>query len=72
MRPMTFLKYFAIPLLIIAVGVVYWFLSYEPSGTALLLIFGIAMAVMGWVLVPTFGDVGPTAPVDPDWHERGG
>jgi hypothetical protein len=69
---MTFLKYFAIPLLIIAVGVVYWFLSYEPSGTALLLIFGIAMAVMGWVLVPTFGDVGPTAPVDPDWHERGG
>ena len=28
------------------------------------------MGVMGWILIPTFGDVGPTAPVDPDWHER--
>lgn len=68
-RPM-FLKYFALPLLIIAVAVIYWFASYEPAGTAMLAIFGIAMAVMGWILVPTFGDVGPTAPVDPDWHER--
>jgi hypothetical protein len=67
---MTFLKYFAIPLLVIAVGIVYWFLTYEVIGTALLVIFGIAMGVMGWVLVPTFNDVGPTAPVDPDWHER--
>jgi hypothetical protein len=30
------------------------------------------MGVMEWVLVPTFGDVGPTAPVDPDWHEHAG
>ena len=65
-----FLKYFALPLLVIAVAVIYWFVSYEPAGTAMLAIFGIAMAVMGWVLVPTFGDVGPTAPVDPEWHER--
>lgn len=48
----------------------YWFLSEEPVGTVLLLIFGIAMGVMAWILVPTFGDVGPTAPVDVDWHER--
>ena len=48
----------------------YWFLSYDPIGTVLLLIFGIAMALMIWVLAPTVGDVGPTAPVDPDWHER--
>jgi hypothetical protein len=67
---MTFLKYFAIPLIVIAVGVVYWFLTYEEIGAALLLIFGIAMGVMGWILVPTFNDVGPTAPVDPEWHER--
>ena len=65
-----FLKYFALPLLIIAVAVAYWFLSYEPAGTAMLGIFGLAMGVMGWILVPTFGDVGPTAPVDDDWHER--
>jgi ABC-type Fe3+ transport system permease subunit len=67
---MTLLKYLAIPAVVIAVGVVYWFGSYDPAGTALLIIFGIAMALMGWVLVPTFGDVGPTAPVDPDWHEH--
>ena len=67
---MTLLKYLAIPAVIIAVGVIYWFLSYDPAGSAMLLIFGIAMGLMGWVLVPTFGDVGPTAPVDPEWHER--
>jgi hypothetical protein len=60
----------AIPALVIAVAATYWFLTYEPAGSAMLLIFGIAMAVMSWVLIPTFGDVGPTAPVDPDWHER--
>lgn len=65
-----FLKYFAIPLAIIAVAMAYWFLSYEPAGTAMLAIFGLAMGVMGWILVPTVGDVGATAPVDPDWQER--
>ncbi|MGI8830134.1 MAG: hypothetical protein ACR2I5_10255 [Candidatus Limnocylindria bacterium] len=67
---MTLVKYLSIPLLILVVGAVYWFLSYEAAGTSMLVIFGIAMALMGWILVPTFGDVGPTAPVDPDWHER--
>ena len=67
---MTLVKYLSIPAVIIAVGVIYWFLSHEAAGTAMLIIFGIAMALMGWVLVPTFGDVGPTAPVDPAWHER--
>ena len=28
------------------------------------------LLVMITVLGPTFNDVGPTAPVDPDWHER--
>ena len=48
----------------------YWFLSNEPAGTAMLLLFGIAMGVLGWTLMPTLNDVGPTAPVDQDWHER--
>ena len=69
---MTFLKYFSIPMLVIAVAVIYWFTSYEPAGSVMLLVFGLAMGVMSWILVPTFGDVGPTAPVDPDWHERQG
>lgn len=68
---MTFVKYFALPLGIIVIAAVYWFFSYEAAGTAMLLLFGIAMGVMGWVLVPTFDDVGPTAPVDEEWHERG-
>ena len=66
---MALLKYMTIPLGILITGVVYWFVSYEPIGTVLLVIFAIAMAVMGWILVPTLNDVGPTAPVDPDWHE---
>lgn len=60
------------PVLIVFVAAVYWFMSYEPAGSVMLLIFGIAMGVMSWILVPTAGDVGPTAPVDPDWHERRG
>jgi hypothetical protein len=67
---MTLLKVLAIPALVLIVAAIYWFGSYEPAGTALLVIFGIAMALFGWALVPTFADVGPTAPVDPNWHER--
>lgn len=49
---------------------VYWWGSGDAAGTTMLLIFGVAMGVVLWILIPTFGDVGPTAPVDPDWHER--
>jgi len=34
--------------------------------------FAVAMGVMILALGPTLNDVGPTAPVDPDWHERRG
>jgi hypothetical protein len=67
---MTLVKVLAIPAIVVAVAVAYWFITYEPAGSVMLLIFGVAMGVMSWILVPTFGDVGPTAPVDPDWHER--
>ena len=63
-------RYLLLPLGIIITGVVYWFLSYETAGSVMLVGFGLAMAFVGWILVPTFDDVGPTAPVDPDWHER--
>ena len=69
---MRLLKLLAIPLLILLTAGVYWFLTYEWSGSVLLLIFAIAMGLMTWILVPTFNDVGPTAPVDADWHERRG
>ena len=48
----------------------YLLLSGDEIGAVLLLVFGIAMALMGWMLIPTFGDVGPTAPVDPDWDDH--
>jgi hypothetical protein len=66
---MRLLKVLTIPLLILLTALAYWFLAYEWSGAVLLVIFAIAMGLMVWVLVPTFNDVGPTAPVDADWHE---
>jgi uncharacterized membrane protein len=67
---MTLLQRMALPILVLVVDVAYWFLTYEPAGTVLLFLFAIALGVMMTVLGPTFDDVGPTAPVDPDWHER--
>jgi hypothetical protein len=69
---MSFLKRMAIPLLILITAGVYWFLAYEWAGSVMLLLFAVAMGVMIWALGPTLNDVGPTAPVDPDWHERRG
>ena len=68
---MSLLKYMLLPLVIAAIGVVYWFISYEAIGTVLLIVFAVAMAVMGWILVPTADNVGPTAPVDPDFEDPG-
>ena len=69
---MSLLKYMLLPIAIAGVGIVYWFVSdYEWIGTVLLIIFAAAMAVMGWILVPTFDNVGPTAPVDPDFEDPG-
>lgn len=65
---MRLLKFLALPVGIVAVGIIYWLVSYEWAGSVLLVIFGIAMGVMGWILTPTFNDVGPTAPTDPDWN----
>jgi hypothetical protein len=68
---MSLMKYMLLPLVIAAVGVVYWFLSYEAIGSVLLIVFALAMAVMGWILLPTAANVGPTAPVDPDFEDPG-
>lgn len=67
---MRIVRFLLLPVGIIVLALAYWFVSYETAGTVMLLIFGIAMGFFLWILAPTFGDVGPTAPVDPDWHER--
>lgn len=69
MPPM--LKYLAFPGVILVVGVAYFILTAEPIGSVLLLIFAIGMGVMSWVLLPTLDNVGPTAPVDPDFEAPG-
>lgn len=35
----------------LAIGVAYWFVTYEPAGTALLLFMGLAPLVMGGYLI---------------------
>jgi hypothetical protein len=65
------IRILGLPILIAAVGAVYWWSSNgEPAGSALLLIFAAATAVFLWVLVPTSDNVGPTAPVDPDFEPK--
>ena len=65
------IRHLALPVLIAIVGVVYLWASHgEPAGSALLLIFAAAMAVFMWVLLPTTDNVGPTAPVDPDFEPK--
>jgi hypothetical protein len=68
MLPMSTRRFLILPVGIAGVGVVYYFLSHEMVGTTMLVIFAIAMTVFGSILLPTVNDVGPTAPVDPDWE----
>jgi hypothetical protein len=67
---MSMRTYLLLPLGIGVIAAGYWWLSREPAGTAMLAVFALAMTVMGIILLPTVDDVGPTAPIDPDWHER--
>ena len=64
------IRILALPIVIAVVGAVYWWASGEPAGSALLLIFAGAVAVFLWVLLPTSENVGPTAPVDPDFEVK--
>jgi hypothetical protein len=64
-------RFLLLPIVIVAVAVAYYLLSgREPSGSVLLLIWGGAMGVMVWILLPTVDNVGPTAPVDPDFEPK--
>ncbi len=48
----------------------YFVFSGDAAGTAMSVIFAIAMGLMIYILLPTIRDIGPTAPVDPAWAER--
>lgn len=49
----------------------YYLWSRDAAGTAMSVMFAIAMGLMIYILLPTVRDVGPTAPVDPAWAEHG-
>ena len=66
---MSLRRYLILPIGIAIVGGIYGFFSSEMAGTVMLFVFAGAMAVMGWILLPTLDNVGPTAPVDPDFEE---
>jgi hypothetical protein len=68
MPAMSTRRFLVLPAGILAVGIIYNLLSHEMVGTTMLVIFSIAVAVFGAILLPTVNDVGPTAPVDPDWE----
>jgi hypothetical protein len=73
---MSLRTYLILPIGLALLGILYWFLTTasgvpEAAGAVLLIVFGGAMAVMGFVLVPTLDNVGPTAPVDPDFEDPG-
>ena len=65
---MSLTRYMLLPAVIALVGIVYGIIAHEPIGTVLLIIFSGAMAVMGWILIPTLDHEGPTAPIDPDFE----
>lgn len=67
---MTRGRFMVLPALIAAIGVIYWILTYEEAGTVLFIGLAGAIGIMGWILIPTFRHVGPTAPVDEGWQEH--
>ncbi len=48
----------------------YFLWSGDAAGTAMSIVFAVAMGLMIYILLPTIRDVGPTAPVDLAWTER--
>jgi len=68
---MSLRTYLILPAGIILIGIVYWLFSKEAAGSVMLVVFGGAMAVMGFILLPTLDNIGPTAPVDPDFEDPG-
>ncbi len=40
----------AIGLVFVVTGIVYWLVSYEPAGSAALILLGVAMSIMAYAL----------------------
>lgn len=64
------IRFLIAPAGIAIVALAYWLLSGDMAGTTMLAVFALAIALFGSILLPSVNDVGPTAPVDPDWEPR--
>ena len=58
-------RFMILPGLVLVAAAVYWLWSYEPAGSVMLVVFATAIALLGFILIPTLPNVGPTAPVEP-------
>ena len=52
-------------LLFVLAAIYWWWSGYEPAGTVMLAVFGIAVALLGLILIPTVPTVGHAAPIVP-------
>ena len=57
-------RFMILPAIILVAAVIYWFWSYEPAGSVMLVVFATAIGLLGFILIPTLPNVGPTAPVE--------
>ena len=64
-------RFLAPTLLIGLVAMVYLFTARDYGGASMLTFFAIAMGFFAWILIPTFDNEGPTAPIDPDFEDPG-
>ena len=52
-------QYLVLPALLFVLAAIYWWWSgYEPAGTVMLAVFGIAVALLGLILIPSVPTVG--------------
>ena len=57
-------RFLVLPASLIVLAAIYWWWSgYEPAGTVMLVVFTIALTVLGLILIPTAGNVGHAAPI---------
>ena len=69
---------FLAPSLLIGLVAVIYLLSptvthghVDIAGATMLAFFAIGAGFFSWILIPTFGNEGPTAPMDPDFEDPG-
>jgi hypothetical protein len=53
------------------VAVIYFATANDVAGASMLAFFAVGAGFFSWILIPTFSNEGPTAPIDPDFEDPG-